>query len=1083
MKRVFVLMAFASALLLAGCTKEEDRPGGDTPDKWSDWDPSRYLTGFTMSAEELGTKASVNFSDGAVTWNDGDKVLVFVPETGESAAYVYDGTGFEPESTPLEIGSNVAYAYYPADAYSIASGKVTLTMPDSVTEDPGNKLPMGGIIPAGGIPSGKVCREGTFKSLGSIIWLKLTAVEGKEETLSSIVMENTSLPFTGKGQVSWIGATPSLAALDGGKTIEVACNKKLSTTIPAEIFLFVPAGSMEGLTLTLNFKEEAAHFKPYTKISRNGTLALERNKVLPISWNVNGYNTGNSAKGEPIVTEEGKVLFFVDIAPEGSAIRNALGYDGESFDGYSVYVNGTKYDILTDKGGENYIEVDESPDGKYRAYLVKGESLGLYGATPVQDVVMPFSQFYGKSKEDFENYPRYACYSEETGNVLSFKDAIALVNLNLVGSVKLSSVKLRALGGETLSGLADYSYDSGAFSPKESLPEAVVNCTNEGSFVQLYGAGTKVPVLIAPGSFGGGLEITAVTDNHLVMHKTLTPGEIKAGGIYAQDVVWKADENVLFFEGFDNFVWGGNIMGGSSSFGFAPDASAIEISGGRSRDGYARAYTRVNYNVAGTGYMQSDIWNDVKDATVATSHVLQDSYYTSRNLLDWIILYRGQEYQGVLSLGTAETKRGVMKTPLFKNVEGTCDVKLSFDVCLQTGNTKGIQFQIHNGGHFDSCTIDGAQTPTKSYQYKNTYAEAVFNGDLVAPASSADAAKTWHRVEVTILGATDASTVDFRSVTASGATVGIWVDNITLTKVPGTEKKGNLRILYWNIQNGMWWDQGNNYDNFVAFVKKYNPDICVWCEGESIYKTGTDSYESADNRYLFYTNNNWAKLASRYGHSYVERSGRTDDYPQEVTSKYPITRVQALTSNLTHGAGHFQITVAGTKLNIVTTHPYPHKSSVGDHTTAEQIEADNKRLAEMQYLLDQTVKKSSYASENNWILIGDFNSNSPQDCWFTGATPSNIAFAPQRYLLENTNLQDAIYEFWNAGGADTFCSTTANAKDRKDHVYVSPDLMSKVRRAIIVNDSWTYKIEVIPLSTQSFKSPSDHRPILVDIAL
>ena len=138
--------------------------------------------------------------------------------------------------------------------------------------------------------------------------------------------------------------------------------------------------------------------------------------------------------------------------------------------------------------------------------------------------------------------------SEETGNVLSFKDAIALVNLNLVGSVKLSSVKLRALGGETLSGLADYSYASGALSPKASLSEAVVNCTNNGSFVQLYGAGTKVPVLIAPGSFGGGLEITAVTDNHLVMHKTLTPGEIKAGGVYAQDVVWKADENVLFFE-------------------------------------------------------------------------------------------------------------------------------------------------------------------------------------------------------------------------------------------------------------------------------------------------------------------------------------------------------------------------------------------------------------------------------------------------------------------------------------------------------------------------------------------------------
>ena len=49
----------------------------------------------------------------------------------------------------------------------------------------------------------------------------------------------------------------------------------------------------------------------------------------------------------------------------------------------------------------------------------------------------------------------------------------------------------------------------------------------------------------------------------------------------------------------------------------------------------------------------------------------------------------------------------------------------------------------------------------------------------------------------------------------------------------------DLKILYWNIQNGMWSDQGNNYDNFVAWVKKYEPDICVWCEGRSNFATGT----------------------------------------------------------------------------------------------------------------------------------------------------------------------------------------------------------------------------------------------------
>ena len=1078
-KTSFLLIVASLAFLLAACEKEMEKVGPE--DKWAGWDAANYLTGFTMQTEDADTKATINFSSGAITWNDGDDVLVYVPATGASATYTYNGTYFEPESTPMEIGTNAAYAYYPADAYSVSAGKVSLTMPESVTADPGNKLPMGGIIPAGGIPSGKVRREGTFKSLGSIIWVKLTAVAGKEETLSSVVMENSSLALTGKAQVNWSGETPSLDPLDGGKTIEVACSKTLSTSVPAEFFLFAPAGSMEGLSITVNFQEEAAHFKPFTKITRNSTLNLERNKVLPIAWAVNGYNTGISAKGEPIAVEGGKVLFFVDIPSAGSAIRNALGYTGDSFSGYSVYVNGTEYPVLTNKGGETYIEVDENPGGTYEAYLVKGESLGLYGDTPDKDVVMPFSQFYEGTKADFENYPRYAKYAVATGNVLSFKDAIALVNLNMVGSVKLASVKIRALGGETLSGRADYSYASSAFSPKESLPEAVINCTNNGSFVQL-GGGTKIPILIAPGTYSSGLELTAVTDNHLVMHKTLTPGEITAGSVYAPDVAWEADENVLFFEGFDNFVWGGNIMAGSSSFGYAPDASSIGTTGGRSRDGYARAYTKVAYDVAGTGYMQSDTWNDVKDATVATSHVLTDSYFTSRNLNDWIILYRGQEYQGVLSLGTAETKRGVMKTPFFKNVQGTCDVKLSFDVCLKTGNTKGIQFQIHNGGHFDSCTIDGVSTATKTYQYKATYAEAIFNDNVITPAASASAAKTWHRVEVTILGATDATTVDFRSVTASSATVGIWVDNITVTKVPGTEKKGSLRILYWNIQNGMWWDQGNNFDNFVAFVNKYDPDICIWCEAESNYLTGTDTwisdYNSKPVRAV-----TWEALANRYGHIRAARSGRTDSYPQEVTAKYAISRSQELTTNLTHGGGHFQITVNGTKLNIVTTHPYPHESGAYNHTTEAQINADNTRLAEMTYLLNQTVNNPTYSSESNWIVVGDMNANSPLDSWYTGIDANNSAVSSQKYLLENTDLKDVMYEFWNGGVADTFCNTTTGAKDRRDFIYLSPSLMDKTRRAIMVNDSWTYNIVVIPLSVQSFKSPSDHRPILVDIEL
>ena len=116
-------------------------------------------------------------------------------------------------------------------------------------------------------------------------------------------------------------------------------------------------------------------------------------------------------------------------------------------------------------------------------------------------------------------------------------------------------------------------------------------------------------------------------------------------------------------------------------------------------------------------------------------------------------------------------------------------------------------------------------------------------------------------------------------------------------------------------QNGMWSGQGDNYDSFVEGVKEQNPDICVWCEAQSIYKTGTaDPMEAAD-RYL---TDNWEKLAMRYGHTYCYIGGHRDNYPQVITSKYPIKNVLRIVGSepdsvVTHGAGWAQ-TVSYTHL-------------------------------------------------------------------------------------------------------------------------------------------------------------------------
>ena len=115
--------------------------------------------------------------------------------------------------------------------------------------------------------------------------------------------------------------------------------------------------------------------------------------------------------------------------------------------------------------------------------------------------------------------------------------------------------------------------------------------------------------------------------------------------------------------------------------------------------------------------------------------------------------------------------------------------------------------------------------------------------------------------------------------------------------------KGRLRLLYWNIQNGMWDGQTDHYARFTKWVQEQRPDICVFCEASSIFLTGTDKGMPKEDRYL---PEHWDELARRYGHSYV--GGWRDNYPQVITSRYPIDNVKKIIGNgtdsiVTHGAG------------------------------------------------------------------------------------------------------------------------------------------------------------------------------------
>ena len=78
---------------------------------------------------------------------------------------------------------------------------------------------------------------------------------------------------------------------------------------------------------------------------------------------------------------------------------------------------------------------------------------------------------------------------------------------------------------------------------------------------------------------------------------------------------------------------------------------------------------------------------------------------------------------------------------------------------------------------------------------------------------------------------------------------------------------GATRLLYWNIQDGMWDGQTDNFNRFVAWVCKQSPDICVFAEVRTKRQTGiTDAVRDESQRIL---PKGWPELAARYGHRYV----------------------------------------------------------------------------------------------------------------------------------------------------------------------------------------------------------------------
>lgn len=304
---------------------------------------------------------------------------------------------------------------------------------------------------------------------------------------------------------------------------------------------------------------------------------------------------------------------------------------------------------------------------------------------------------------------------------------------------------------------------------------------------------------------------------------------------------------------------------------------------------------------------------------------------------------------------------------------------------------------------------------------------------------------------------------------------------VCLLASAGQPGKKHLRLLYWNIQNGMWAGQADNYEKFVHWVKSQNPDICVWCEGQSIWKTGTNEKMPRSDRYL---TDGWGELALRYGHRYWYVSAHRDDYPQVITSRYPIKNVKRITGSrrdtlVVHGAGWAQIEVDGTTLNIVTTHAWPLGFAYGatDQEASRRLHGGNRyRAREMEYVCRQTIGSQPQSDKQLWMMMGDLNMVSRADNHAYQLPADDTAFLVCDYISSHTPYIDVIKKMHPR----SFCSSTAWNK-RIDFIYCNPRLMKRVARAEILTDSYTTPVRDRVIS--NFWHPSDHLPIVVDFKI
>jgi exodeoxyribonuclease-3 len=286
-----------------------------------------------------------------------------------------------------------------------------------------------------------------------------------------------------------------------------------------------------------------------------------------------------------------------------------------------------------------------------------------------------------------------------------------------------------------------------------------------------------------------------------------------------------------------------------------------------------------------------------------------------------------------------------------------------------------------------------------------------------------------------------------------------------------------MKIIEYNIRNGMQYDRWQDCAGFVNWVRLQDPDILVLCEGRSLYTSDGKKIPAAEQALP----GGIASYAAQWGHPYTAVSEDDGPYPVLVTSRYPLEIVQQLSNKALYTHGGLHLRVAG--LNLVAFQGLEPETKIKELPVCKPGE-ETRRVAEMAALAAQTVGNPAYADGKNWILTGSLGGQSYADSLFYAMRHTLARFDAMRVAAASWphDIVAERLEHAAPGGLSDYGLTTAGKPNRRIEASLS---YGRGRPDYFLCDD---AVEALVGSVRMIRDPftfaaSDHLPLEVVLRL